>query len=175
MKIYCSSESEPHCAPQNENLLLLRKWASLSITKLKNTAPQKMGLIALHKIKIYCSSESEPHCASQNKNLMLLRKWASLRSTKWKFTALQSGPHCAPQNENLMLLRKWVSLRPTKLKITAPQKVSLIACRKMKIYCSSESEPHCAHLKWKIQSPPHTSLQNNIYSSTESQHHFCSF
>ena len=63
-----SSESGPHCAPQNENLLLLRKWASLRVTKLKNTAPQKMGLIALHKMNIYCSSESEPHCASQNKN-----------------------------------------------------------------------------------------------------------
>ena len=68
IKINSSSESGPHCAPQNENLLLLRKWASLRVTKLKNTAPQKMDLIALHKIKIYCSSESEPHCASQNKN-----------------------------------------------------------------------------------------------------------
>ena len=69
------------------------RWASLRSTKLKFTGPQKVSLIARHKMKIYCSSESAPHCAPLNDNLLLLRvslishllllkKWASLRSTK---------------------------------------------------------------------------------------------
>ena len=152
MKIYCSSESRPHCAPQNKNLLLLRVGL-LAHHKLKCTDHHKVGFIALHKIKIYCCffNSNSPHT-----HIIPACKIICIHPKSTSFELLFELLLC---KFSLFLLFFGLFFKNLiqNSSSSSPHSHLLISTSKMKIYCSSESGPHCTPFNvlkfFKISNP----------------------